>query len=569
MSCCNSTTGQVLVDPCSKCNEPSAENETLPSALDNFINEFFGTLEKSVVNGAVVWTLPCGLNVGLENNPRQAGEGLACYFLRLFEAGIIGLTGPQGEQGDPGEDGKNGYSVTTQAVAQASAECQNIAVPVVDDESYSQGLYVFIPFSGYFLVQEVQDNILYLSLVQLSTNAAATIPAGTIVVPAGASGAQGAKGEQGTPGVSGPTGDKGDTGATGDDGFSAQAELLTGFSQPSAGAVVGWVTLSRSIYAAAEQYVWIGGIQTGGYYKVLASTGAQIQIENSGDAANAAPGTAIPASIAGSEEWVVVTGPIGVSEIPTEFSWKSPARLVEDSNITLTGSKTIDGVATADGDRVLVTGQSTASQNGLYEVNHSGAWSRSDDADATGELPGGTIVVIQEGDQFENTAWILHTVGVIVGTTAQDWNQYGVGEIGYADGGINAGAVVIAFSGAGSWTIVTGMGQNFAENFTFAANQFTAEQNGRYKVDWSLSFLSGSATADVIHAGVAYNGTILTRGRASRSCSNSSAYGNVAGCTIVDLNVTDTLELQCMNATDTDGITIIHAALSISKIATG
>lgn len=312
MGCCN--TNQVLVDPCSRCNEPSAANEPLPSALENFILAFFGTLEKSVVGGKVAWTLPCRLNVGLENNPRQVGEGLACYFLRLFESGIIGLTGPGGPKGDKGDEGKSGYSVTTQAVPNATVDCTNIAVPVVDESPYAAGLYVFIPFAGYFFINEVQDNLLYLTLVQLSTSAVAVIPLGTPVVPAGPSGAQGAKGDKGDPGNTGATGPAGPQGAQGSDGLSAQAELQTSFVQPAAGALVGgWVTLSRSVYAAPGQTVWIGGAVTGGYYTVEASVGAQLQLRNVGGLANAAPGTNIPVSAVGAEEWVVITGPRGLS----------------------------------------------------------------------------------------------------------------------------------------------------------------------------------------------------------------------------------------------------------------
>jgi len=568
MSCCNNTTGQVLVDPCSACNEPSATAETLPSALDNFIAAFFGTVEKSVVDGKVVWSLPCNLNVGLENNPRQDGEGLACYFLRLFEAGIIGLTGPQGEQGESGEDGKSGYSTVTTAVANASAECPNIAVQVLDDEPYSAGLYVFIPFAGYFLINEVQDNVLYLSLVQLSTNAVATIPADSPVVPAGPSGAQGATGSKGDTGLTGPKGDTGATGATGDDGLSAQAELLQSFTQPSANVIVGWVTLSREIYASPGQMIWIGGYQVGGYYEVVAQAGTQVQIKNTGDSANAAPGTSIPASSPGQEQWVVVTGPRGLTDLPESFAWKEPVRLVATTNVTASGSRTIDGVATQDGDRVLLTDQTSAIDNGIYNVNHSGAWTRSEDADDSGDLPTMATVGVQEGDDYQHSHWIHHSLDVVPGTDAQTWVEFGIGEVGYASGYINAASIGIVFSGAGTWTKVTNLTSLYDEGFTFASSVYTCIQQGRYKIDWSLSFVSASATADVIHGGPAINGTILGRGRASRSCSNGSSYGNMSSSTIVDLDSGDTIELQCMNNTDTDGITVLHAAFDITKVAT-
>ena len=56
-------------------------------------------------------------------------------------------------------------------------------------------------------------------------------------------------------------------------------------------------------------------------------------------------------------------------------------------NITLSNTQTVDGVALAVGNRVLVKNQSTASQNGIYIVS-SGAWTRSSDA-VTGTLTSG------------------------------------------------------------------------------------------------------------------------------------------------------------------------------------
>lgn len=77
MSCCNTHTHSDHCDP---------ENEPLSSALDNFITSFYGSLTKSCVNGAVVWTLPCNLDSGSAAFPRNSGEGLACYFTRFIDA---------------------------------------------------------------------------------------------------------------------------------------------------------------------------------------------------------------------------------------------------------------------------------------------------------------------------------------------------------------------------------------------------------------------------------------------------------------------------------------------------
>lgn len=77
-SCCNT-------NPCDCDSAPDPNNEPLSSALNNFIISFYGSLTKTVVNNQIVWILPCDLDTGFPAYPRIAGEGLACYFKRVFE----------------------------------------------------------------------------------------------------------------------------------------------------------------------------------------------------------------------------------------------------------------------------------------------------------------------------------------------------------------------------------------------------------------------------------------------------------------------------------------------------
>src|SRR5690606_26637671 len=64
---------------------------------------------------------------------------------------------------------------------------------------------------------------------------------------------------------------------------------------------------------------------------------------------------------------------------------KASVRVATTGNISLSGLQTIDGVVLGAGDRVLVKNQSNAAQNGIY-VAVSGAWARSEDANAWAEL---------------------------------------------------------------------------------------------------------------------------------------------------------------------------------------
>lgn len=197
-------------NPCgTTCN--TAACETLPSQIENFTKQFFGSVIKTEVNGVVTWALPCDLDIGLENNPRLDGEGLACYFIRLFEAGIIGLTGPQGDDGTAGADGFSAFTVTLAGFTQPTSGNPNVVVRTAFNPALVPGMTVFIAGSGWYNVSATADDgTLFLSLVQGLSGASGTITAGKIVVPTGPQGVsiQGNQGEQGVPG---PPGDEGES----------------------------------------------------------------------------------------------------------------------------------------------------------------------------------------------------------------------------------------------------------------------------------------------------------------------------------------------------------------------
>ena len=123
--------------------------------------------------------------------------------------------------------------------------------------------------------------------------------------------------------------------------------------------------------------------------------------------------------------------------------WKQSVRAVSTSNITLSGTQTIDGVAVIAGNRVLVAGQTTGSQNGIYIVA-AGAWTRATDSDGAGEVTANMAVFVEEGTVNADTQWRLTTNNPItIGTTALVFAQIGAGT-SYTQGtGISiAGSVV-------------------------------------------------------------------------------------------------------------------------------
>lgn len=106
---------------------------------------------------------------------------------------------------------------------------------------------------------------------------------------------------------------------------------------------------------------------------------------------------------------------------------KPSARLVATSNISLFGTGgTFDGVVAATGDRVLATGQTTASQNGIYVVA-AAAWARASDT-----VTPQAFWLIEEGTTYGGSQWKVSTSGTIVlGTTALTINQFAASGMTY------------------------------------------------------------------------------------------------------------------------------------------
>lgn len=198
-------------DPCVSSETNTPECESLSSQIQNFTTQFFGEVIKTEVDGAIQWSLPCSLDVGLENNPRGADEGLACYFLRLFQDGIIGLTGPQGVAGANGADGRNAYTVTLGSFGQPSLALPNVTVSTSYNPAILPGMYVFISTSGWYLVTNTDiSGTLWLTLTRSLIGAPGLILAGKLVVPSGYPGVS-VTGATGPQGPAGPQGDAGES----------------------------------------------------------------------------------------------------------------------------------------------------------------------------------------------------------------------------------------------------------------------------------------------------------------------------------------------------------------------
>ena len=121
----------------------------------------------------------------------------------------------------------------------------------------------------------------------------------------------------------------------------------------------------------------------------------------------------------------------------------------------LENGDTIDGVTLATGDRVLVKNQSTASENGIYVVQSTGAAVRATDFDGTGEVSGGAFTFVEEGTANADSGWVVTSDGAItVGTDAIDFAQFsGAGQITAGDGLTKSGSTINAVGTASRITV--------------------------------------------------------------------------------------------------------------------
>ncbi len=136
--------------------------------------------------------------------------------------------------------------------------------------------------------------------------------------------------------------------------------------------------------------------------------------------------------------------------------WKEPVRAVATSNLSTTTPPpfTLDGVNIQSGDRILLTNQTTISQNGIWVVGS--PWSR-------GETTGvdlGLQVAVQQGTKYAKTRWRLTgpLSGVTQDTTDQQFGRdEPVANISHfgakGDGGTNDQPAIMAAIASGAGTI--------------------------------------------------------------------------------------------------------------------
>ena len=122
-----------------------------------------------------------------------------------------------------------------------------------------------------------------------------------------------------------------------------------------------------------------------------------------------------------------------VDAVKTGLDVKDSVVVATTANITIATAlnvgDTIDGVTLSDGDRVLVKDQSDATENGIYVAGSSPA--RAGDANANGELTGGSFVFVEQGTANGDNGYVFtHNGTPTLGSTNLTVAQFsGAGQI--------------------------------------------------------------------------------------------------------------------------------------------
>ena len=180
------------------------------------------------------------------------------------------------------------------------------------------------------------------------------------------------------------------------------------------------------------------------------------------------------------------------------------------NNINLSAAPTVlDGVNLATGNRILVTGQNTSSENGIYKIitlgtGANGVWTRALDADETIEIKTGLVAYVSEGTAYKDAQWKLITNDPItVGSTSLTFERVTTGTITSvsAGGGITVtgtGDVTVAVNS----NVVTLTGNQTLTNKTLTSPTITGAD---------LGAVNGTFSGDVTITGdLTVNGTTTT-----------------------------------------------------------
>lgn len=232
-----------------------------------------------------------------------------------------------------------------------------------------------------------------------------------------------------------------------------------------------------------------------------------------------------------------------VDAVAQGLAFKQPAVVTTSANITLSGLQTIDSVALAAGNRVLVRSQTNQADNGIY-VAAAGAWARAADANTYDEYLGAYLFIL-EGTIWGGSAWVCTnqrggTLGVTPITFVQFSNNAtytagtGLQLIGFQFSMVNTGVTAGAYGSASSVPTYTVNAQGqltLAADVSIAinANQITSGTIASSLISGSYSGITGVGTLVDLTVTNVINGSINGNAATATTAVSSATSTNLSG----------------------------------------
>jgi hypothetical protein len=243
-----------------------------------------------------------------------------------------------------------------------------------------------------------------------------------------------------------------------------------------------------------------------------------------------------------------------VDDAITGLSWKQAVVALSNTNITISnpGTSTIGGATLVSGDRVLLIGQSTSSENGIYLFNGStSALTRTTDANTPTEL-NGAAVFIQSGT-YGSQAY-TQTAILTTSFAGQVWVLFGASTVYTAGSGLElSGTTFNVLQGQG--LLINGSNQLELDIQANTALQFSGEQ-------LTLTLVGGGGLEQTssglkIAAGGVTNAMLANSGILVGASSGNSVYTNLGKSLDITGNTTQGISTTVSSTANGTVISII------------
>jgi hypothetical protein len=203
------------------------------------------------------------------------------------------------------------------------------------------------------------------------------------------------------------------------------------------------------------------------------------------------------------------------------------------------------------GDRVLVKDQTTASENGIYVVQASGAAVRATDFDSNAEVTPGAFTFVEEGTLNADSGWVLTTNGTInVGVTGLTWALFSVAGSIFAGDGLTKTGNTLNVVGTTNRISVSADAVDIASTYVGQSSITTLGTitNGEWNATKVGVLYGGTGASDPASARTNL-GTQTTAGAVTTSTSTLARIAK-QGCAASSTGVSTTTVTHNFNTTD-------------------